>query len=77
MRIKVGSKTIYNVKIYKPCGKHYMVDGLIKEGDYCLYTTNHNKYIKRARFVLIDIFNEQGGFYGIWRNVKWIFRKTS
>ena len=39
MRIKVGSKTIYNVKIYKPCGKHYMVDGLIKEGDYCLYTT--------------------------------------
>lgn len=29
----------YEVKLYKPSGKYYMVDEPITEGDYCLYTT--------------------------------------
>ena len=35
-----------------------MVDEPIKDGDYCLYTTNHNKDIKNTRFVLIDILTK-------------------
>ena len=35
-----------------------MVDEPIKEDDYFIYTTNHNKDIKNTRFVLIDILTK-------------------
>lgn len=63
----------YEVKIYKPSGKFYMIDEPIIAEDYCLYTampeiieTKYKRKLEKGWLILVE--NEGSGSHIYKRN---------